>query len=273
MVSPEFFRVEYAINPYMKTPAGVLQKVDVEKAKAQWRDLRATYERLGFSVDVIPGHPELPDMVFAANQSFTYWDSVSARPKAILSRMRSDFRQPEVAHFAKWYEEHDYLVEEIAAPGLAFEGNGDAIPHADESFVWGGVGPRTDAGVYDQLKAQTGLAVVPLRLRMADFYHLDTCFSILDAKTVAIQEKAFDAEGLAKIRAVFSDVISLDLEECLRFFAGNCHCPDGKNVLLHPGAVKFNEALKQRGYQVHEVDTSEYLKSGGSVFCMKMQCY
>ena len=114
MASPEFFRIEYAINPYMMTAGGELRRVDVDKAKAQWNRLRTTYESLGFTVDVIPGHPELPDMVFAANQSFTYWDSVSARPKAILSRMRSEFRQPEVAHFKRWYEENDYLVEEIS---------------------------------------------------------------------------------------------------------------------------------------------------------------
>lgn len=273
MASPEFFRIEYAINPYMMTAGGQLRRVDVDKAKAQWNRLRTTYESLGFTVDVIPGHPELPDMVFAANQSFTYWDSVSARPKAILSRMRSEFRQPEVAHFKKWYEENDYLVEEIASSDLCFEGNGDAIPHPDETFVWGGHGARTDGEVYARLTRQTGLPVVPLKLVLADFYHLDTCFSILDDKTVAIQERAFDSEGLAKIRAAFPEVISLDMDECLQFFAGNCHCPDGKNVILHPGAVKLTAELKRRGFQVHEVDTSEFLKSGGSVFCMKMQCY
>jgi len=30
------------------------------------------------------------------------------------------------------------------------------------------------------------------------------------------------------------------------------------------------EALKQCGYRIYETETSEFMKSGGSVFCMKM---
>ena len=36
---------------------------------------------------------------------------------------------------------------------------------------------------------------------------------------------------------------------------------------------KVEEKLKGEGFKVYEVDTSEFMKSGGSVFCMKMMHY
>ena len=45
--------------------------------------------------------------------------------------------------------------------------------------------------------------------------------------------------------------------------------PNGKDIIIQQGARKTVESLKANGFKIHEVDTSEYIKSGGSVFCMK----
>jgi N-dimethylarginine dimethylaminohydrolase len=65
MCPPEYFAVEYAINPWMNPD----QPVDLALARRQWEQLRSTYLRLGHAVRIIDPVPGLPDMVFAANGS------------------------------------------------------------------------------------------------------------------------------------------------------------------------------------------------------------
>ncbi len=48
MTTPEFFDVQYVINPHMEGNVGT---VDAAVAASQWDDLRRLYESLGVSVD------------------------------------------------------------------------------------------------------------------------------------------------------------------------------------------------------------------------------
>src|SRR5690242_8517912 len=63
MCPPEYFTVEYSINPWMDPERPVDTRVAVE----QWTALKETYEGLGHKVELIDPEPGLPDMVFAAN--------------------------------------------------------------------------------------------------------------------------------------------------------------------------------------------------------------
>src|SRR5215469_4411214 len=63
MCPPEYFTVEYAINPWMD-PA---LPVNLALAQRQWSELRSVYTSLGHTVRTIDPGPGLPDMVFAAN--------------------------------------------------------------------------------------------------------------------------------------------------------------------------------------------------------------
>jgi N-dimethylarginine dimethylaminohydrolase len=250
--------------------------VDVALAREQWLKLKSTYEKIGFEVLVVKGDHSLPDMVFAANQSFPFLNGRKQNSKTVvLSRMRSEFRRPEVPYFKTFYTNLGYQVEELQAPSkeIFFEGNGDALPHYPFNLVWGGYGERTSPDVYHELSERFGLQIAMLKLVNKNFYHLDTCFSILDEQTVVIQPEAFEAEGLKLIKAIFKNVIESDLDENLKFFVCNCHSPDGRHVIVNKGAKKFVADARRLNFEVIELDTSEFLKSGGSVFCMKMMVY
>lgn len=268
MVTPSHFRIEYSINPYMKKD-GVLQTVDTHKAHQQWHNLKNCYENLGFTVEILESQPNLPDMVFAANQSFPFSD-VDGKPCVLMSNMHSNFRREEVIFFENWYRKNGYNIFRLPPIG-SFEGNGDAIIHPGKRLIWGGFGHRTQSQIYSYIAKELDFNVIMLKLINPYFYHLDTCFSILDENTVTIIPEAFEPKGLEMIKAVFSTVITLDLDECINFFAGNCHCPDGRNVILNPGSDDFQKKLVDAGFSYHTVDTSEFMKSGGSVFCLKMQ--
>ena len=272
MTSPEYFEVIYAINPYMKDESGNLKQVDRGLAMKQWQILKDKYISLGMKVDVLPGVAGFPDMVFCANQSLPFWDVEKNKPAVIMSHMRSEFRQGEVETYSKWYRQNGYIVHELPQRALSLEGNGDALVHPGRKLIWGGWGPRTDRDVYKEITNISGYDVIPLPLMNPSFYHLDTCFSILDENTVVIQPEAFDELSSKMIFEVFENVIETSIADCSTFFTGNCHSPNGKDVITHKGCDRFDAELIKKGYDVHPVDTSEFIKSGGSVFCMKMMC-
>ncbi len=267
MVRPTHFSVDYVINPHM---AGNVGTVDKEKAMQQWETLKNQFEKCDMEVAEIEGQEGLPDMVFCANQSLPYIDESGTR-KVLMSRMHSEQRKKEVGFIQAFYEEQGYEVSTLDGTEISeLEGMGDAIWHSGKKMLWGGYGFRTELKAYEHISNLWDVPILALKLQHPEFYHLDTCFCILNEESVLIYPEAFDEEGLAMIRTMFSTVIEADQHEAEKLFACNATCPDRKNVLIQAGCEKVNAALEAKGFHVHEMDTTEFLKSGGSVFCMKL---
>lgn len=265
MVSPEYFDVEYSINPHMLDEEGNLNKIDKTKAQEQWLALKKTFESLGMQVEVIPGQKSLPDMVFCANQTFPFIKD--GEKQIILSEMHSEFRQPEVDYFKKWAQEKSWKTHNIK--NKPFEGMGDALWNYETGEVFAGFGFRTTPAVYEEVEKIIGQKIITFELKDERFYHLDTCLAILNKETAAYVEEAFTAEGLQTLRSKIKNLIKVPLNEAESALAGNMCTPNGKDVILQSGATETVNLLKKFGFTVHEVETTEYLKSGGSVFCMK----
>ena len=70
MCRPDYYGIEYEINPWMNVRAGS----DPERAGAQWQALWKTLTELGVVVDLIEPVPGLPDLVFTANAGLVYHD-------------------------------------------------------------------------------------------------------------------------------------------------------------------------------------------------------
>lgn len=269
MANPQYFEVKYAINPFMRNDRGELQQVDQDLAKKQWNDLKFTFSRLGLKVLVLEGVEGLPDLVFTANQSFPFWNSQTNQYEIILSKMRAHERQEEVKHFEYFWNQLGFTTHQLES-SFSFEGNGDAIYSPFHGLVFGGFGPRTDREVYTELSERFSLNIIRLELSTQDFYHLDTCFSILSKDVAAIQPQAFSKKSRDLLLAYFPKVIEIPYDENKRFFCGNSFCPDGRTVVLQKGAQGFCNSLLEAGFAPLEVDTGEFMKSGGSVFCLKL---
>ena len=267
LTTPDHFEVAYVINPHMDGNVGT---VDPALARRQWDALREAYEGLGVEVSVVEGAEGQPDMVFCANQSLPYVTPGGERG-VVLSRMHAPQRAGEVPHYQRFFQEEGYETHHLDAdlPG-DFEGMGDAIWHPGRYLLWGGYGYRTDREVYERLTRALGFPVIALSLTDPDFYHLDTCFCPLDEETVLIYPGAFDEAGIDAIKAHFPRILEAPEDEARSLFACNAHSPDGEHVLIQAGATRTNDLLRAAGYTVVELDTSEFLKSGGSVFCMKL---
>jgi N-dimethylarginine dimethylaminohydrolase len=270
MTSPEYFDILYVINPHM---AGHVGAVDKKKARQQWNELKAAFESCGLHVDVVNGMPGQPDMVFCANQTLPFIRK-NGQKGVVLSRMHAAQRTGEVTHFESWFAEQGWeIVDDVFHGDIEFEGMGDAIWHRGKRLLWGGHGFRTDLSVYDLISQQLDTPIIALQLDDPEFYHLDTCFCILDEETALIYPPAFTPEGLELIRYFFPRIIEAPEYEARDLFACNAHCPDGKHVVIQRGCTSTKAAMEGLGFTVLEVDTDEYIKSGGSVFCMKLMTW
>ena len=89
---PDFFRVEYSINPWMGDT-----EVNYRLAANQWNNLRETIETLGAKVKLIEPVEKYPDMVFTANSGLVVDD------KVFLSRMKHSVRRGETSYFERWF--------------------------------------------------------------------------------------------------------------------------------------------------------------------------
>ena len=147
---------------------------------------------------------------------------------------------------------------------------GDALWLPGHRLIVGGHGFRTDVRVYERLSSMLDVPVVAVRLVDERFYHLDTCLSILDAQSALYVPAAFDAEGRALLEAVFPRLVALPLAEAEQLFACNGHAPDERHFLVQSGCAETAALVRGMGLEPIELDTSEFLKSGGSVFCMKL---
>ena len=270
MTSTDHFEITYVINPHM---AGNIGDVNTQIAKKQWQELHDAFVSLGFNVDVVYGMPGQPDMVFCANQTLPFLQKNGQRG-AVLSKMYAPQRAGEVLHYERYFEEQGWdIIDDIFKGDIEFEGMGDALWHVGKRLLWGGHGFRTDISVYDLISRRLETPVLALVLDDPEFYHLDTCLCILDSETALIYPDAFKKEGLELIHHFFPRVIEAPKNEARELFACNAHCPDGKNVIIQRGCEVTNGLLRDLEFNVVEVDTDEFLKSGGSVFCMKLMTW
>jgi N-dimethylarginine dimethylaminohydrolase len=269
MCPPDHYDVLDVKNPFM---AGHVGSVNKGLARKQWDDLKAAFESAGKPVTHIDPVPGLEDMVFCANQTF-----VGVDPKmekiCLLGQMRHSSRRREVPAFEAWFKSQGYRIVKLKDSAVLFEGAGDAIWHPGKRLIWGGHGFRSQPEVYEEVARAFDSPVVLLKLVNERFYHLDTCFCPLTPEAVLIYPSAFDAESLELILKIFPIVLTAGEGEAVRSMACNAAVVDGKTAILQKGAASVSRHMAVMGLKVIEVDTSEYIKSGGSVYCMKMFCY
>ena len=267
MVRPLHYSVDYVINPHMADQVGNVDKIE---ANNEWNLVRSLFDQIGINIHVIEDQEGLPDMVFCANQSLPYIDE-DGNEHVFMSIMHADERKDEVPYIEQWYRQNGYKIHYLDEDKISdFEGCGDAIWHTGKRLLWGGYGYRSALEAYETISDTFDVPILALELVDESFYHLDTCLCVLDEQTALIYPEAFTDEGLEMISKIFDTVIQASKYEAEELFACNASCPDGRNVIIQQGCTDVNKNLRDNGFSVHEVSTYEFLKSGGSVFCMKM---
>ena len=256
MCPPDYFGIEYEINPWMNVRVGS----DPERARRQWNALHETLQELGVVVDLLEPVTGLPDLVFTANAGLVHHD------RFISSRFRFGVRQGESPHFEAWARRRG--LEVVGLPeGWLFEGAGDALFCGETLFA--GYRFRSDVRSHQWVGERLGVEVLPMELVDPRFYHLDTCFCPLAPDWALYYPGAFDEYGRSVLRDRIPNLIEVAAEEAVSF---SCNAVVvGRTVVLNEGAPKLAATLEDAGFAVRPLGFSEFIKSGGSAKCLTLR--
>lgn len=255
MCPPDYFGIEYEINPWMSREI----PSDAELSRQQWQALHDLLIQLNVDVQLMQPVQGLPDLVFTANAGLVWHDTV------FLSSFRHAARQGETAIDQAWFCSHGFKTVEMP-PGMFFEGAGDALFCGDTLFA--GYLVRSAAGAMQWLGRQMGCRVIPLQLVNGRFYHLDTCFCPLDDQSAIYYPPAFD-DYARRALAQIPRLIAIEDDEAARF---GCNAVVvGKDVVLNAGCPKLEASLRSHGFTPHSTELGEFLKSGGSAKCLTLR--
>ena len=252
MSSPEYFKVEYSINPWMV--AGV--EVDLDLAKKQWNNLKESIEAAGATVEVVPPNEQLPDLVFTANSGIINGKDV------LIANFKYEERRREEEVFANWFKENGYNVARIPSE-YKFEGRGDAFVYGE--YLVGAYGIRSDKEALLYIAEKFDLEPVIVELAQEKFYHLDTCFQQFPTGDAIFYPEAFRDSSLSEFESLFN-LIPVSEHDANQLA---CNAVVINNTVIFPSenieAIKTVEGL---GLNSAVADVSEFLKSGGACQCL-----
>ena len=253
MCPPQWYDVDYVINPWM---AGNLHRPSRDIAFTQWKGLYQALQRIA-DVRLLAARQGAPDMVFVAHAGL-----VQSGLAAVSSFAHIE-RQPEEQHLREWMVQHGFLVWETPRE-TAFEGEGDILFDADGGRLWAAHGSRTCLQSHRHVADAWHASVTSLHLVDPRFYHLDTCFAPLAGGHLLYFPEAFDAQSQTKIEAIYPVEKRIHVTETEATQFGCNVLNVGRSILM--GTVKSNlaERLASFGFDVTELDLSEFLKGGAS---------
>ncbi|CAN5685928.1 hypothetical protein BH10ACI4_BH10ACI4_16510 [soil metagenome] len=253
MCPPEFFDVDYVINPWM---AGNLHRPSRDTAFAQWRNLYTHLKRIA-DVRLLHARPGSPDMVYVAHAA------IISHGIAAISSFAHPQRQTEEQHLRRWLQEAGFLLWETPRE-TAFEGECDAMFDADGRHLWIANGSRTCLHSHRHIADAWHTPVTSLHLVDPRFYHLDICFAPLANGHLLYFPAAFDGASLAKIEAAYpaEKRITVSETEATHFACSVINI--GRNILMGSGTVDLAARLADHGFDVTQLDLGEFHRGGGS---------
>jgi dimethylargininase len=230
-----------------------LGKPDYERAREQHDSYVGALERCGLEVTVLAADERYPDSVFIEDTA------VVTDRCAIIARPGAPARQGEVREVEEALSKHYENIERIVSPGTL--DGGDVLQVGDHFYI--GLTLRTNREGAEQLSALLqkygfGASFVDVRR----FLHLKTGVAYLGGNDVVVAGELvenFSFEGFDKI------VVAPEEEYC-----ANCIRVDD-HVLMAGGYEETKKKVVGRGYEVIELEMSEFRKVDGALSCLSLR--
>jgi N-dimethylarginine dimethylaminohydrolase len=255
---PRYMKIDEIINETQRHFAK--DNINMKRAMKQHQQFVKTMRENGVDVYKLPAIEKFPEQVFTRDIGFTIGETV------FVSRMGSNIRDGEEKVLRNWLLEHQVNLALIE--GDRIEG-GDVIVHGDRVYI--GVSGRTSEETIQELQSQVpDMEVISVPFDPI-FLHLDCVFNILSEKEALVYPHAFEDKDLQLLASHF-ELVEVNKDE--QFTMGtNVLSIGDKKVLSLPCNKNVNRTLRERGFEVLEVDISEIIKSGGSFRCCSMPLY
>ncbi|MFI3172270.1 MAG: arginine deiminase family protein [Eubacteriales bacterium] len=234
--------------------------LDIEKMLREHEAFVEAYRKNGVEVEFLEADEERPNAVFARDFGGCIKEGY------ILGQFKLDMREKE-------HIDYETKMKDLGIPRIAvcedgiFEG-GD-FAYLREKVIAVGMADRTNEAAIPELKEQLeplGYEIIAVPLK-AKYLHLDMCFNLVDEHLAVAYKEGLPEEFIAILQTLKIDIIEVEEES---IFAHGCNLqPLGNHrVLSLKKNVSVNEALRNNGMTVIELDITEILKAGGGPHCM-----
>jgi N-dimethylarginine dimethylaminohydrolase len=225
----------------------------------------ALIEALGLAdvrIELAAGSPDLPDMVYARDAGLmTPWGYLPLAPGAPHRRREACLLADHVRSLG--------IPVLPQVEGGTIEG-GDISIFRDGLALIGCSGERTDeagAKAAADLFAHHGWRALIYRFD-PHFLHLDTQFSALSFDQALACVDVLDDAFLSELKAEAIDLMPVSYKAARRLGCNVLALGDDR-ILAATGAG-LSEPLQREGYQVTELDLSEFTNCGGGVHCLTL---
>ena len=252
MSSPEYFKVEYSINPWMVAGA----TVELDLAKTQWNNLKSTIENAGAEVKIVPPSEDYPDLVFTANSGIIKDKDV------LIANFKYEERRGEEDLYMNWFSNNGYNVGRIPSE-FKFEGRGDAFVYGN--YLVGSYGIRSDKEALLFIAEEFQLEPIIVELAQEKFYHLDTCFQQFPTGDAIFYPEAFKDKSLSAFESLFN-LIPVSEHDANQLA---CNAVVINNTVIFPSEdIETIKTVEGLGLNAEVANVSEFLKAGGACQCL-----
>lgn len=225
--------------------------VDVELARAQWQSYVDALRETGWDIAEVAPDDSSPDSVFVEDALVLFDDL------AVVTRPGADVRRSEVDAAEAAARGLGLDAVRIAAPATL--DGGDVLKIARKVYV--GIGGRTNDTAVEQLRGlldARGWTVVPVPV--TSVLHLKSAVTALPDGTVI------------GYRPLVDDVDAFDaFMEVPEPAGSHVVVIDDQRLLMAAGAPGTAQRFRSMGYEVIEVEISEFEKLEGCVTCLSVR--
>ena len=232
-----------------------LGKPDYEKALHQHNTYIEALKQCGVNVTVLPADERYPDSCFVEDPA------VITRKCAIITNPGAESRNGEkdeiIGAIREFFPEDK--IEYIVAPGT-LEG-GDVMMVGDHFYV--GRSARTnEEGIRQFIAILNKHGLTGSEVPLTEVLHLKTGVNYLENGNMLVSGEFVEKEDFARYNR-----IEIPEEEA---YAANCIWVNG-TVIVPMGFPAVEAAVRNAGYPVILVDTSEYRKLDGGLSCLSLR--
>jgi N-dimethylarginine dimethylaminohydrolase len=252
LCQPQYMTIRDVINETQKHFKD--EGIHIEVALEQHNDFVNTLRQYGVEVILLPYHKKYPEQVFTRDIGFTLGQTI------FVAEMANEVRKGEEDVLKQWLEDEEISYYNLL--GDQIEG-GDVI--IDQDTIYVGLSNRTNQRAVEHLQGllpQFTVHAIPFK---AEYLHLDCVFNVVSSDVALIYRPSLTEEDIKMFSSRY-DLI--DVSEDEQFTLGtNVLGIGNKRILSLPVNKGVNEQLRNKGFEVIEVDITEIIKSGGSFRC------
>lgn len=230
-----------------------LGKPDYHNAVQQHRKYIEALEHCGVRVTVMASEEKFPDSVFVEDCAVLTDISAVIANTSIVSRKGEEASIRSV--LGTMYKD----IREIKAPGT-LEG-GDVLRVNDHFYI--GLTARTnETGARQLITIPRECGYTASTISVNEMLHLKTGAAFLGDDTVVLTGELIDHPAFVSFKKIIVDNDESYAANCVRI---------NDYVVMPAGYIKTKQAIQQCGYEVLEVDVSEFRKVDGGISCLSLR--